>query len=112
MKIKIHISSVTVCISLCLLQRQTLPPLLRLWILVPVPLIQTTKLKPKHLDRPLVAGCSVAHELFLLHVSFWDMGQPKKSKYTLNKFFTKMVSGILGSCYHTNVLDALKMIDS
>ena len=31
------------------------------------------EVKPKHLDGPLVAGCSIGHKPLLLHVSRWDM---------------------------------------
>ncbi len=61
------------------------------------------KLKPKHLDRPLVAGCSMGHKPRSLYVSRWDMGQTKNSKYKSNIFFPKMVSVISGSSYHTDV---------
>ena len=52
------------------------------------------KVKPKHLDHPLVAGCSVGHKLCLLHVSGWNMVQSKKS----NTNFSKMVSSRGVSC--------------
>ena len=34
-------------------------------------------MKPKYLNRPLVAGCSIGHKSRPLHVSGWDMGQTK-----------------------------------
>ncbi len=43
--------------------------------------------KYAQLDRPLVAGCSIGHKSRPLHVSRWDMGQTKKSKYTSNIYF-------------------------
>ena len=36
--------------------------------------------KPKLLDYPLVAGCSIGHKPRPLCVSVWDMGQTKKYK--------------------------------
>ena len=60
-------------------------------------------MKPKLLDRPLVAGCSIGHKARPLHVSGWDMGQTKKSKYMSNTYLIlKMVSVILGSSYHAD----------
>ena len=50
--------------------------------------------KPHHLDCPLVAGCSIGHEPWLLHVSGWDMDPTKDSKYKSN---------ILGSSCHSDV---------
>ncbi len=69
------------------------------------------KVKPKHLDRPLVAGCSIGHKSRPLHVSRLDMGQTKKSKYMLNIFFPKMVSVILGSSYHADACSTFYFSD-
>ena len=44
------------------------------------------KIKPKHLDHPLVAGCSTAHEPCPFHISKWDKGQSKNSKYKEKNF--------------------------
>ena len=37
---------------------------------------------------PLVAGYSIDHKTHSLHVSGWDKGKTKKSKYDLNVFFS------------------------
>ena len=37
-----------------------------------------SKVKPKPLDRPLVAGCSKGRKSHPLHVRGWDMSQTKK----------------------------------
>ena len=63
----------------------------------------SSKVKPKHLDRPLVAGCSIGHKSRPLHVNGWNMSQTKTSKCTANTFFPKMVSVILSSSYHADV---------
>ena len=57
------------------------------------------KVKPKHLDSPLMAGCSIGHNPCLLRVSGCDTAQTKM--YTLNHFFTKIVIVILG-CFYDN----------
>ena len=57
-------------------------------------------MKPKHLNRPQVAGCSKGDKSYPLHVSRRDL---KKSKYTSDTFFPKMVSVILGCFYHTDI---------
>ena len=57
----------------------------------------------KHLDQPLVAGCSIAHKSHLLHVRRWDMDQTEMSKYTSNKMFSERISVILDNYYLTNV---------
>ena len=36
-------------------------------------------MKPKHLDRPLVAGCSIGHKSRPLDVSRWDISQTDKT---------------------------------
>ena len=59
--------------------------------------------KPKHLDHPLLAGCSIGHKPHLFHVSGWDMSQTKNSKYSSDEFFTEMVPVILGSSCHADV---------
>ena len=43
----------------------------------------SSKVKPMCLDRPLVAGCSMGHKSWLLHVSGWD----KKSKSNIADWF-------------------------
>ena len=46
----------------------------------------SSKVKPNNLYRPLVAGCSMFHELCLFHVSGCEMDQRKMSTYTSNIF--------------------------
>ena len=60
---------------------------------------------PKCLDRHLVVGCSVGY-------SGWDMSPTINSKYSLDTFFSKMVSDILGSSYHTNVCSSVYFSDN
>ena len=45
----------------------------------------------------------------LLLISWWDMDQTKKSKHMSNKFFSKMVSVILGSSHHTDVCSSVHL---
>ena len=68
-------------------------------------------MKPKLLDRSLVAGCCTGHKSLLLHVRGWDMDQTKSSKYSSNIFFPKMVSDILGSSYHADVFSSVNFSD-
>lgn len=61
-------------------------------------------------DCPLDVGCSVGHELFLLLNALWsDMSQTKNSTYDLSKLFTKMVSDVGRSYYHTDVCSGAQM---
>ena len=48
----------------------------------------------KRLNRRLVAGCSLGHKSYLLHVSGWDMDQTKT--HMSNNIFSMMISVILG----------------
>ena len=64
------------------------------------------KVKPKHLNRHLVAGCSIGCKSCLLNVNGWDMDQSKKSYYLSNKY----VCVILGSCYHTDVFPSITFL--
>lgn len=59
------------------------------------------KVKPKYLNRPLVAGCCTGHKP--LHVSGWDMTQTKKSKYKSDTFLPKMMSVILGNSQPSSI---------
>ena len=54
------------------------------------------KVKPKHLDCPLVAGCSVGHKSCILYMWGWDMDQTKQK--VSNDLFLK--DGFCRS-YHT-----------
>lgn len=47
------------------------------------------KVKPNHLHRPLVAGCSIGHKPGLLHVSGWGMDQTKRIKVHVKWIFLK-----------------------
>ena len=40
----------------------------------------SSKVKPKHLERHLVACCSIGHKSCFPRVSRWDMDQTKKSR--------------------------------
>ena len=68
-----------------------------------------SEVKPKSLDQPLLAECSIGHKSRLLHVSGWDMSQTKK--YSSDTFFQKMVSVILVSLYHTDVCSSVNFLD-
>ncbi len=61
------------------------------------------KVKPMHLDRPLVAGCTTGYKSHFLLVSGWHMGW-KKSNNNINIFFLDMVSIILSRSFHTGVV--------
>ena len=60
------------------------------------------KVKPKHLDCPLVADCSMGHRTHLLHVRWLDIDQYKKSKYMSNYSFL-----VLRIHWWTAILDCL-----
>ena len=59
------------------------------------------KMKPKHVSRPLVAGCSLGQKSFVPNV---NKQETKTMKYSSNKCFPVMVSVILGSSYHANMV--------
>lgn len=49
--------------------------------------MRNEKVRQKHLDHPLEAGCSITgHKPYPLHVSRWDTGQTKKSNNTASWF--------------------------
>ena len=64
-------------------------------------------MRPSHLDHHLVAGCSIRHIHItcLFHVSNWTCKGliKKKSKCTVNQFFSMMVSVNLGCLMYVSV---------
>lgn len=49
------------------------------------------KVKPKHLEPPLLTGCSTGQKLSLCHVNQWDRGRNVRFKYISNKIFWVLI---------------------
>ena len=64
------------------------------------------KVKPKRLDRHLVAGCRIDDKPCLLQVNRWDVDKTKK--YTSNKLFSNMVPVTLGKSYLPVLISNIK----
>lgn len=68
------------------------------------------KVRPEHVDCPLVVGCGIGHKPLLNYIR-WALGQTK-TKYSSSIFFSNMVCVILSSSYHIGICSSVPFSDN